>query len=94
MLCCLFSIRVPLPETNDNILKQHSNDISIAVIGSIVHHYYGKCNPTITDPISDFFDHKTDYCSNINKSKTDHLCFSISLLDKSLSFSQAIQLYS
>jgi hypothetical protein len=71
MFCCLFYTIVPFPERNDNILKQHSNDISVSVSGSIGQGYDGKCNPTIPEQVTDPIERKTDLCSNINKSKID-----------------------
>jgi hypothetical protein len=85
MFCSLFYTIIPFPERNDNILKQHSDDLSVAVSGSIGQFYNGKCHPTFSEHVTDSIERKTDWCSYINKSKTDYPWISINLRGKTIS---------
>jgi hypothetical protein len=85
MFCSLFYTIVPFPERSDNLLKQHASDLSVFVSGSISQYYDGKCNPSNPDHVTDSTERKTDWCSNINKSKTDSPWFSMNVRGKSIS---------
>jgi hypothetical protein len=85
MFCSLFYPIVPFLERNDNILKQHSLDVHVSISGLIGQWYNGKCNPTIPEHVTDSIERKTDWCSNINKSKTDYPWLSFNLHGKSIS---------
>ena len=82
-LLLLYQI-IPFPERNDNLLSKYSNDVSVSVSGTIGQYYQGKCHQTVPEHIIDNIERKTDWCSNINKTKTDFPWYTLSLKGKSM----------
>ena len=76
---------IPFPERSDNILKKHPNDVVVSSSGSLGQWYEGKCNPTLPEHAVNSVPRKSDWCSNMNKSKHDHPWLIIGVRDKSIS---------
>ena len=75
---------VPFEKRDDNILQQYSKDINLAASGSIGQWYNGKCNPTYPEHVIDSEERKTDWCSNINSSKSDFPWLNVNLRGKAI----------
>ena len=75
---------VSFPERSDNILKQNSDHLRVSSSGSIGQYYSGKCNPTFAEHSVDSVERKNDWCSNINKSKTDYPWLNLGIDGKSI----------
>ena len=87
MFCLLILEIVPFAERNDNILKQIENQYEIFSSGSIGQYYDGKCNPTLPEHSVDSVTRKSDWCSNVNKSSSDHPWLVLHIPHKSIKLS-------
>ena len=80
-LLLLYEI-IPFDTKQENIFKQNYNDLIITASGSIGQYYNKSCHPTYPEHIFDSVVRKTDWCSNLNKSKTDHPWVSVHMNTK------------
>ena len=84
MLSLLLYEILPFPERNDNILVKYAEDLKIGVSGTIGQYYEGKCHQTHPEHIVDTETRKTDWCSNINSTKTDYPWYTLALKGKTM----------
>ena len=85
MMLLLFLLQIiPFEKTDENILKKYSSDVVVSASGSIGQWYNKKCNPTHPEHMVDDVTRKTDWCSNINKTKTDYPWLGVNLKSKSM----------
>ena len=84
MLGLLLYEIIPFAERHDNILKSNFDDLVVSASGSIGQYYNDKCNPTYPIHAVDSVSRKTDWCSNINKSKDDHPWLGMTLKNKKM----------
>ena len=84
LLLALFYQISPFPERNDNLLKGNEKIFDISASGSIGQFRNGKCVETQPDGLFDSDDKKEDWCSNVNKSKTDKPWLGFSLKGKAI----------
>ena len=82
MLLFLLLQIIPFPERTDNIMVNHQNDIEVSASGSIGQYYDGHCQKTTPETTVSTEATKHDWCSNINKSKTDYPWLSILVKNK------------
>ena len=87
MLNFLIFAIIPFPERKDNILAKYLSDASVYVSGTMGQYYDGKCHQTVPEHIIDSVQRKTDWCSNMNSSKTDFPWYSVSLKGRSMRIS-------
>ena len=85
MFCLLLFEIVPFAERSDNIFKENIENAEITSSGSLGQWYEGKCNPTLPSHSVDSVSRKSDWCSNINKSKHDHPWLGLGLRGQSIS---------
>ena len=79
----LFEI-IPFNERKDNILKNNQKDMKVYASGSIGQWIDDKCVMTHPEDAVDSKTRKTDWCSNINKTKTDRPWLEVSLNGKTM----------
>ena len=78
---------IPFEERKDSVLRENEKLIQVSASGSIGQMRKGKCEQTIPEHIFDAEERKTDWCSNINTSKTDKPWISVSLKGKAIKLS-------
>ena len=84
MFLFLFYQLLPFDERNDNIFKQNKDDIIVTASGSIGQYYNSSCHQTYPEHLVDSVVRKTDWCSNINKTKTDYPWISVHMNHKKM----------
>ena len=75
---------VAFPKRNDNIMEMYQTDLETTASGSIGQWVNGKCQKTDPLHVTDTVERKTDWCSNINRSKKDYPWLSVNLKGKSI----------
>lgn len=74
----------PFPDRTDKLLINNKKDVKVYASGSIGQYIDGKCVQTHPEHMVDEIERDTDWCSNINKSKTDYPWLAVSLNDKKM----------
>ena len=75
---------IPFEAKSNNIFKEHYKDLIITASGSIGQYYNHTCVKTNPEQIFDNIERKTDWCSNINKTKTDNPWVSVHMNSKKM----------